>query len=563
MEKLENLSPYAFLGKNEYRPKIARVVGYAATMAGMIGLAALWCFAPNSDHRKYYSHVPDGATDAEKLAYRIEEGWRFLQLLLVLMLNYVGFPLLMVFPRKATSSVLAFAFKTASISFLLITFLHSMVSWHFDDDEIPLVHVILEASFGVAAAQIVFSSVEGNVSHFQVVVIAISVSVFYTLNLALNVRVFKVMDVGGSILVHLFGGLFALSCNLGLFGVNYTLHRADKTRAGYRAPDDGAWRTGDALGYAGTLILFVTWPAFAAGLTPLEHFFGSGFNCIIALCASSVSAFVSSALAREIANKDGTFRFDNVDIINATLAGGVAVGATVDAALPFGIFVLLGVFVGFVSSFGFTFVSPFLLKKIGLHDTCGVLNLHVIPSIIGILWSLPVIYIILDNDGGDDVLSYAITEAPHDSIAASVGYQIAGMLATMFIAVCAGFTTGLVAGKLDPLTSSKTFDDEEWFRLEYPEMESASETDVEAPLEPIKPSDPVPEPTIIDPTVDPIPDETPETRDDQTLPEAASADESALVAANDSEGSVVDAEDQPIIVAPESDEENLHSLHDE
>jgi len=38
---------------------------------------------------------------------------------------------------------------------------------------------------------------------------------------------------------------------------------------------------------------------------------------------------------------------------------------------------------GTISALGFHYLSPYLLKKINLHDTCGVHNLHGIPGIIG------------------------------------------------------------------------------------------------------------------------------------------------------------------------------------
>jgi len=43
--------------------------------------------------------------------------------------------------------------------------------------------------------------------------------------------------------------------------------------------------------------------------------------------------------------------------------------------MPFGC-MLIGGIAGMLSTFGFAHIQPFLKKKIGLHDTCGIHNLH-------------------------------------------------------------------------------------------------------------------------------------------------------------------------------------------
>jgi len=74
-------------------------------------------------------------------------------------------------------------------------------------------------------------------------------------------------------------------------------------------------------------------------------------------------------------------------MLNATLAGGVAMGANADMITsPFGA-LLLGFCAGAVSAFGFSHITPFVRSKLGLHDTCGVLYLHCIPGIMGALVS--------------------------------------------------------------------------------------------------------------------------------------------------------------------------------
>lgn len=70
-------------------------------------------------------------------------------------------------------------------------------------------------------------------------------------------------------------------------------------------------------------------------------------------------------------------------MLNATLAGGVAMGSSADIiTAPWGA-MLLGFIAGAVSALGYAYATPFMRGKIGLHDTCGVLYLHCIPGIIG------------------------------------------------------------------------------------------------------------------------------------------------------------------------------------
>lgn len=69
--------------------------------------------------------------------------------------------------------------------------------------------------------------------------------------------------------------------------------------------------------------------------------------------------------------------------MHATLAGGVAIGAASDVVLLGGLAIFIGSLAGALSACGFLWLSPFLKKKIHLHDTCGVHNLHGLPGIYG------------------------------------------------------------------------------------------------------------------------------------------------------------------------------------
>lgn len=75
------------------------------------------------------------------------------------------------------------------------------------------------------------------------------------------------------------------------------------------------------------------------------------------------------------------------DILNATLAGGVIIGA------PSGVFsnpagsLCIGIFGGIVSCLGYRYLQAKLQEWIGLHDTCGVHNLHGMPGVLGGIFS--------------------------------------------------------------------------------------------------------------------------------------------------------------------------------
>ena len=95
----------------------------------------------------------------------------------------------------------------------------------------------------------------------------------------------------------------------------------------------------------------------------------------------SISSSVIASIIVAKASHQGKLEMEIV--LNASLAGGVAVGSAADIiTLPAGAMVA-GFVTGTVSSLGFAYLSKFLQRKINLHDTCGVLNLHGMPGVIG------------------------------------------------------------------------------------------------------------------------------------------------------------------------------------
>ncbi len=62
---------------------------------------------------------------------------------------------------------------------------------------------------------------------------------------------------------------------------------------------------------------------------------------------------------------------------------------------------LAGFLAGVVSSLGYAYLGPYLAKKINLHDTCGVHNLHGMPGLMGGIISAIVASRGLENFGSN------------------------------------------------------------------------------------------------------------------------------------------------------------------
>lgn len=75
-------------------------------------------------------------------------------------------------------------------------------------------------------------------------------------------------------------------------------------------------------------------------------------------------------------------------ILNATLAGGVAVGSVADVLTEPYMPMLIGYLGGVLSSIGFQKIGPWLSDTLNLQDTCGVNSLHGMPGIFGALVSM-------------------------------------------------------------------------------------------------------------------------------------------------------------------------------
>lgn len=114
---------------------------------------------------------------------------------------------------------------------------------------------------------------------------------------------------------------------------------------------------------------------FGCAVVPSGQMQHTVINTILALCGATLMTYIASSIYRK-------GKVAIADIANASLAGGVAVGATCNVLNPASAF-LAGLIAGFVCVTGYVVIQPVLQKLLRSVDTCGVRNLHGMPGLVG------------------------------------------------------------------------------------------------------------------------------------------------------------------------------------
>lgn len=336
----------------------------------------------------------------------------------------VGFGFLMVFVKKYGRSALTATYLLVSVSIPLYFLKESLVSVGGASE--GLIDKLIMAEFAAASLLICAGAVLGRLKMHQYLLLGILFVPFYAINewLVLNgglgLITGKVVDTGGSIVIHAFGAIFGLAVAASMTTIKE-----------YETPiecDD----TSDRYSLLGSMVLWVFWPSFCAALVAPADVPRTAVNVILALCGSTLATYFATVKLRG--------KISAADIANATLAGGVAIGSTCDLATP-GTAFAVGILAGIVSTFGFAVIQGRFTELTKKVDTCGVLYLHGLPGIVGGIAALFVV-------GG-----------------INLGAQLSGILITVIFAAFTGLISGKVIAvlgrRMEPYTDAEEFESEE------------------------------------------------------------------------------------------------------
>jgi ammonium transporter Rh len=300
--------------------------------------------------------------------------------------------------------------------------------------------VLMDALFLVAAILISYGGIIGKVSPLQLVFMTIVEAIFYSINKqCLLLGVVEFVDAGGTINIHMFGAYFGLA-------VAWIIGKP-----GASAESEGG-HVADLFSLIGTIFLWIYWPSFNGGalLSDSPGQQRAILNTILALTASTIGTFIVSS----------TFSYSKkirpVDVQNASLAGGVAMGAVCNLTLRPSDSLLIGLAAGCLSTYGYVSIQAWLEVRVGIHDTCGIHNLHAMPSVLG-TWAS----IILTGYKG-----YHMHDVPGVLLDSQQWKdQFVSHAFTLAMAISTGLLTGLCMYQMRPKEDTEFFSDAPYWEI--------------------------------------------------------------------------------------------------
>lgn len=379
---------------------------------------------------------------------------------------FVGVGFLMSFLKKYGFGALSYNFLISAVCIQWATLLNAWIKQRVQQEEghnpdhvgkIKLdIESLLTSDFTAVTVVISFGVLIGKASRVQLLFVAIFECIFFAINEVIINEFLHTTDAGGSIVVHIFAAYFGLAVSVVL------------QNSGDEHENEASTCQSDIFAMIGTLFLWAFWPSFNASLLVLEV--NRHNRAIINTYFSLASCVATTFFVSACVNKK--YKFNMVHVQNATLAGGVAVGASADLMIkPWGA-ILIGMCAGIISSLGYAYVTPFLNKKLKVHDTCGVHNLHGMPGIFaGIVGTFATAFIDKsDYPKGDFEAIYK----KHDtrSLSKLAGYQAAAIFVALGMSISGGLITGLIIKKMDTLDEDELFLDATEFEVPNEDVNS-------------------------------------------------------------------------------------------
>jgi ammonium transporter Rh len=382
----------------------------------------------------------------------------------------VGFGLLMAFVRSYSITVLIYTLFMNALLIQIYPLFNDLAArmvndvWSGDDifGKVNISTYTLLGCCGCVAAQLIaYCAVLGRIGPKDLLIMSHFCTLGYCFNEVLVLSKIKAYDAAGSLYIHVYGAVFGLA-------TSYILGRKKK-------PVKSIQSSYNSLIFAtvGTIALWVYWPSFNFGGSAKNEYeqFVYAYSTLIGLVGSCMMTFVvTSLLSKKITMED---------ILNATLSGGVSVGVVSAVSYYPYISLLVGMISGVISTLGFHHLTPYLQLKFGLHDSCGIVNLHFTPGAFGGIVSALVVWSY--SNGYDNLYTdYFGSDNPwtRGDFSSQGWRQLGGLFCSIGFGLVMGLLCGLVMAIFYDERTDGFFDDREYLNLEQTGACQAGESQV-------------------------------------------------------------------------------------
>ncbi|XP_055025294.2 rh blood group, D antigen [Misgurnus anguillicaudatus] len=302
---------------------------------------------------------------------------------------------------------------------------------------------VIEAELCAASALVAMGAVHGKTNPVQLLLMALVEVTGFVVNQWIVRTLLHADSLYSIMLLHVFGSLFGVMAS-------WVLHR-EKIRHEKPEKEKTDSRTG-LFAMLGTLFLWIFWPSFNSAVVYKKWETGLKLRVIYGTYLSlAVSVVIAMSISMLSSSKG---KMNMVHIQRSALSGGVAFGVAMTAVQAPWVAMMIGFFSALLSAMGFRYMKSHMLFAFECHDTCGVLNVHAIPGILG--W-FALLFLRLASTESTIALRFAV-------------HHICVLLITLCMSLVMGIATGLFL-KLRiwrPQQYRKCFDDQAFW--EFPHL---------------------------------------------------------------------------------------------
>ena len=313
---------------------------------------------------------------------------------------------------------------------------------------------LLDANFCAGTVVISLGPILGKISMPQYLILIIIETIGVTFNYTLLRQILKIIDIGGTLTVHLFGSIFS-----GVFSFVSSFGKNEKERI-QQSKHFGSNYYSNIFALFGSLIIISYYPAFNTALLNdnlyktinnnriVKPKYEGIINTYLAILGSIVGTFTMSP----IFNK-GKLLIQ--DVLNSCFIGGICIGGCCHLIDHYWVPILFGFFTALLTTLLTNILSD-KLRNIGFHDSSNTIFYHGIPGFLGGIFTSIFVANMqtwIDNKQKNNVYKYIGTFldyfSDYDNFGTSevkFGAYAATHFAAIFITIALAFACGFLAG---------------------------------------------------------------------------------------------------------------------